>query len=269
LARSPAVYFKGPDSDPITVNFLRNQIKNGIPFSCEIINYTKSKEKYWVRIQGQALHNKYGEIIKYFATEEDITFEKEFNQQLIESENRLNSIIANLQSGILLEDEARKIVFVNKKFCELFHIEVEPDVMKGLDCNKLAEGTKDYFNEPDIFLKRIDEILKNKETVIAEEISIADGRIFERSFIPIKSGNKYDGHLWNYEDITLKKKHKEILVAEREKYSNIIANMNMGLLEVDNNDIIQLANQSFIDMSGYNQDELIGQKRLIYFERKK
>ncbi len=265
VGKKPGEVLQGPETDPKTINYLRSQIKNGLPFSCEIINYTKSNEKYWVRIQGQALHNIYGDVIKYFATQEDITFEKEFNQQLIESENRLNSLIANLQSGILLEDDDRKIVLVNKKFCELFGINVEPEVMKGFDCNMMAKGTKDYFKDPENFLTRIDEILCKKEMVITEEVELADGRIFERSFIPINSGNKANGHLWSYEDITIKKKYKESLVAEREKYSNIIANMNMGLLEVDKNDIIQLANQSFSDMSGFSLLELVGKKATDLF----
>jgi PAS domain S-box-containing protein len=71
--------------------------------------------------------------------------------------------------------------------------------------------------------------------------------------------------LWSYDDITIKKRYRESLVAEREKYSNIIANMNMGLLEVDNNDVIQLANNSFCDMSGYTYSELIGQKAASLF----
>ena len=112
-------------------------------------NYSKNKKKYWVRIQGQALHNKNGEIIKFFAIEEDITLEKEFNQQLIESENRLTSLIENLQSGILLEDENRKIQIVNKKFCTMFGIQVEPELMKGVDCAFAAEESKHFFKNPD------------------------------------------------------------------------------------------------------------------------
>lgn len=243
-----------------TVTYLKNQISNGLPFDCEAINYTKTKEKYWVRIQGQALRNNDGEIIKYFAVEEDITQRKVFNQQIIESEDRLASLIVNLQSGILLEDENRKILIVNKKFCSMFGIEVEPEVMKGVDCEKSAETSKYFFKNPNHFLARINDILRNKTEVIAEEIMLLDGRIFERSYIPIIRNGKYGGHLWSYDDVTINRKYKESLESEREKYSNIIANMNMGLLEVNNNDIIQYTNQSFCDMSGFSQQDLLQKK---------
>lgn len=55
------------------------------------------------------------------------------------------------------------------------------------------------------------------------------------------------------------RKHKEKLLAtQEEKYRNIIANMNLGLLEVDRNEIIIFANQSFCDISGYSLEELVG-----------
>jgi light-regulated signal transduction histidine kinase (bacteriophytochrome) len=52
-----------------------------LPFNCEIINYSKNGDKYWVNINGQALYNKNGEVIKYFAIEEDISQRKEFEVQ--------------------------------------------------------------------------------------------------------------------------------------------------------------------------------------------
>ncbi|MGL5113029.1 MAG: response regulator, partial [Flavobacterium sp.] len=45
---------------------------------------------------------------------------------------------------------------------------------------------------------------------------------------------------------------------QEEKYRNIISNMNLGLIEVDNQEIIQFANQSFSAMSGYAVEDLIG-----------
>ncbi|MBF6642194.1 PAS domain S-box protein [Flavobacterium sp. J49] len=256
---------EGPETDKKTVAYLGEQMKNGLPFNCDIINYKKSKNKYWSRVQGRALNDENGKVLKYFTIQEDISLEKEFKQQLIESENRLYSLIINLQSGILLEDVNRKILLVNKRFCDLFGIGLEPERMKGIDCSKAAEQSKFLFKNPDSFLARIDEILRQKSTVIAEEIEMVDGRIIQRSFIPIYRGNKYDGHLWSYDDVTIQKKYEQSLEAEREKYSNIITNMNMGLIEVDINDNIKFVNQSFSEMSGFSSEELIGVKAAELF----
>lgn len=76
----PGHLLQGPETDPGTVQYLSTQIRNGEPFTAEIINYTKSGEKYWLRIQGQAIRNQKGEVSGYFALEENITKEKESEQ---------------------------------------------------------------------------------------------------------------------------------------------------------------------------------------------
>ncbi|WP_375583971.1 PAS domain S-box protein [Cyclobacterium xiamenense] len=48
------------------------------------------------------------------------------------------------------------------------------------------------------------------------------------------------------------------LQVQEEKFRNLIANMNLGLLEVDLSDQVIYANQSFCQMSGYALDELKG-----------
>lgn len=45
-----------------------------------------------------------------------------------------------------------------------------------------------------------------------------------------------------------------------EKYRGIIENMDLGLIEVDNADIIRKAYKRFCDLTGYEESELIGQK---------
>jgi hypothetical protein len=43
--------FTGAETDMETVQYMRTNLK-GLPFSCEIINYSKG-EKYWVKYRGK------------------------------------------------------------------------------------------------------------------------------------------------------------------------------------------------------------------------
>lgn len=183
---------------------------------------------------------------------------EESQKRLLKSEERLRILISSLESGILLEDENRKIVLTNSKFCEMFSIPVFPENMIGADCKDAAEQSKHLFKKPVDFVKRINSILLKKETVLADELVMTNGKILERDYIPLYNENIYTGHLWNYRDVTLQKKYRQSIEVQRQKYRNIIANMNLGLLEVDNDDKILMCNQSFSKMSGYAEEELLG-----------
>ena len=84
------------------------------------------------------------------------------------------------------------------------------------------------------------------------------GKILERNYIPIFKNNQFKGHLWSFNDVTLEKKYSKNLEAEKQKYSSIIANMHLGLIETNTKNEIVFVNQSFMDMTGYSEDELMG-----------
>lgn len=96
IGLKPGKLLQGEESNPETVMYLSEQIKKGEPFSCEIINYSKAGKKYWVKIQGQALYNKWGEISCFFAIQEDITSRKRLENQkeqlLVSLEKSNNSL---------------------------------------------------------------------------------------------------------------------------------------------------------------------------------
>ena len=115
---------------------------------------------------------------------------------------RLETLIKNLQSGVLVEDQDRRIALINKTFCKMFGIPVEPEVLFGSDCSDSAEQSKSMFADPLMFVSRIEKILRDKETVTGEELELADGRMFERDYIPIFMDGRFLGNLWQYRDIT-------------------------------------------------------------------
>lgn len=129
---------------------------------------------------------------------------------------RLSTLIKNLQSAILLENEDREIVLTNENFCSLFQIPSSPDHMVGLDCSQSADGSKHLFKQPSQFVDRIDELLTEKIVCSNEVLEMADGTILERDYIPIFSENQYLGHLWQYRNITDRKNAEKQLLEAKE-----------------------------------------------------
>ena len=260
IGKTPFEIGKCEGTTQVELDEMRIPFVSGRPFDLEHLHRRKCNSNFLVKTTGQPILNHKGEVVQYFAMIEDITEKKNANFKRIESENRLSFLLVNLQTGVILEDENRKILLANKKFCTIFNIEEDPQTLIGTDHSNAIENSKRFFKNPELYAERFYSILKNNEPVYNEELELVDGRFFERSYIPIFRDGIYKGNLRSYVDITIKKKHEEILRNEKEKYGNIIANMNLGLIEVDQDERITLANNSFCHISGFSLDELIGKK---------
>lgn len=227
--------------------------------------YLKNGDCKSVQITANLIYDRKGNAIAAQGVLRDISNEAAVSElledqkiKLQDSQSRLTAVVYNLQFGVLLEDEHRNIALTNKVFCDMFGIAVAPDDMIGTDCSNAAEESKLFFKDPEGFVSRIETLLKERKTVLADELYTVTGVILQRDFIPIFNGDLYKGHLWVYTDVTQRKKYKETLKIQKEKYSSIIANMNLGLAEVDNNDCVQLVNKSFCKLTGYTEKELMG-----------
>ncbi len=227
--------------------------------------YTKSKEVKWVHINASVIFDKDKKPLAAQGVVRDITDQKKSEEQLIESENRLASLVVNLDSGIVLEDENRNIVLTNNKFCELFGINASPKDLVGIDCKAASEQNKVLFKNPEAFVERMRAIDADKKVVLGDELEMLDGKILERNYTPIVIGEKSKGYLWTFTDVTLKRTYRKSLEAQKQKYYNIIANMNLGMVELNNNDEILMVNQSFEKMSGYTEAEVIGKNARMLF----
>ncbi|NRR90098.1 PAS domain S-box protein [Winogradskyella undariae] len=248
-----------PDDEEFSKE-LRDQLLNGKidKFNVEKKYIKKDGNIFWAKTNVTAVRNKVGEIDYQVVTIEDVSKEREAKEKLIESENRLATLVLNLDSGIILEDENRKVVLTNNKFCELLNINIPIQDLYGMDCSIAAEQNKVLFKDPEAFVQRMNDIDEAEVEVIGDELEMLDGKILERNYLPIIIGEKSKGFLWTFTDVTLKRSYSKSLEAQKQKYYSIIANMNLGLVEVNNKEEILMVNQSFSEMSGYAEDELIG-----------
>lgn len=154
-----------------------------------------------------------GNILGCLGQVRDITEQKRADYQLRATTSRLTTLIQNLQTGILVEDERRHIILANPTFCEIFGLPLPPEALRGPDCEKLLGQAASLFRDPAAIVEGIHQVLERRQPVIGEEIELVDGRVLERDYIPIFIDQDYQGHLWKYRDITQRKQALQQLEA--------------------------------------------------------
>lgn len=168
--------------------------------------YTKKKEIKWVQINATTVFDKNNKPIAAQGIIRDITKDKEAQDLLIESKNRLSVLVLNLNSGVVLEDENRKIISSNIKFCKFFKIDAKPDELIGIDCKLVLEKNKFLFKDPSSFMQRMRDVIKGRVEIFGDQLEMVDGTILERNYTPIIVSGKIKGFFWTFRDITLEKK---------------------------------------------------------------
>ncbi len=172
--------------------------------------------------------------------------------------NLLKTLVANLQSAILMEDDKRKILFTNELFCSMFQIPVSPENMVGIDCSNAAEESKHLFKNPEEFSKRIQKILTKRELVTNELLETTEGRFLERDFIPIYNNGKYTGHLWKYTDVTERILTQSLLEQSEERNRLIMNSAINAIVNIDCNGFITFWNKSAESIFGWTKEEVLG-----------
>jgi PAS domain S-box-containing protein len=149
----------------------------------------------------------------------DITERKRAEELLSATMTRLTSLIQTIQAGVLVEDETRHITLINSMICSMFGVPATPEQLHGADCSQSAEQSKHLFAEPEQFIRRINALLRQRTIVTNEELTLADGRTFERDYIPIFVDKIYKGHMWLYRDITVRKQN-EVEIEKLARFPN-------------------------------------------------
>ncbi|MGY6650020.1 PAS domain-containing sensor histidine kinase [Wenyingzhuangia sp. IMCC45574] len=230
---------------------------------------TKQEEERLVHLNASIIYDEHHKPVAAQGIFRDITKQNKAKIKLMESEDRMSTLLLSLESGVVLEDQEGEIVLTNQSFCDLLEIESKPADLKGKQVVDVIKKSNFISKTSKDFIPRTIEILHDRKVLEGEEIELTDGRVLKREYTPIFKDNTYKGHLWNFKDITLRKKYQKSLEAEKQKYSNIIANMNLGLMEMDKAGRIIYVNQSFEELSGYNKSELQGQRAIDFFLEEK
>lgn len=132
----------------------------------------------------------------------DITEKKASDARLTRLTSRLQTLLDNLNTGVLMQEADNRIVHANKQFSDIFDNQFSPEMITGQTCDVLVKQAKELFINPDEFERQTAKILKNAQPSMNEELKLVNGKILRRDFIPITHNGLNIGSVWQYSDIT-------------------------------------------------------------------
>ncbi|MGV3540457.1 MAG: PAS domain S-box protein [Rufibacter sp.] len=119
--RTPGSFLNGEETSSETIQLIDGSLERLEQLECELVQYSKTRQKRWLRLQVQPLLDKQGQVESIFALFTDITKEKEEEQQL----RLLESVVTNAHEAISISQvephtpHQLRTIFFNKAFTEL------------------------------------------------------------------------------------------------------------------------------------------------------
>lgn len=144
--KKPGSFLQGEDTNLETVAYMRQQIKDSKSFTCEVYNYKKSGEGYWVRIKGQSILDKNGKVINYFAIQEDITAYKSLQRDIQESGKKYRDLVDNSLAMIITHNLDGKILTSNPTAEKIYGYSQSEQINHSI-LDFISKGDKLLFKE--------------------------------------------------------------------------------------------------------------------------
>ena len=210
----------------------------------EYIALKKDKSRFYVELNSTVLLDSNGkpESILYFVR--DISERKEAENALMDSEKKFKSIVESQAEGIGLVNKDEIFEFVNAAAAKIFETTIDEltgsplyDFLNPREIEKIAHQTS----------RRKYGITNDYELQIVTKAG--NIRFIEVSVSPkLDERNNYAGAYGIFRDITDRKLAQEALKEKTLLLSNLLINMQEGILLEDSSRKIVLTNQLFCDM---------------------
>jgi PAS domain S-box-containing protein len=189
-----------PGEYPINITLKTGQSLNG-----EIIGVKTKNQVKWLNVNTKLIDAlEQSDSPRVLLTISDITFQKEQELKLRESNALRRTLIDSLPMGIIVVDHQLNIRQLNRPFCDMFDITCPLKELVG----KSIQTVKPFYKHKDLFAVGHS---------LVEELTISDSKIIKRTYIPFYMKQELKGHLWIFEDITEQKRMERGIIEAKEE----------------------------------------------------
>jgi PAS domain S-box-containing protein len=194
----------------------------------------------------EPLRNPDGSIEGVIGVALDVTARKRAEKELRESLALLQATLDATADGILVVNSEGEVVSVNRRFRDIFR--VPDDLVVSADPNRLLAHVAEQMKDQTGFLKKVLGVSPTREVEPPATLELADGRVFERTSRPQKSGDRILGRVWSFRDVT---EQGEVETELEHSLSLLKATLDAtadGVLVVDHTGRVTSFNRRFLEM---------------------
>ncbi len=175
---------------------------------------------------------------------------KELQHQIDIVFRQFINLLKQIHLGVMIENENREVVFINKPFIEIFDLDINTDEIDHIKDKELFRNISQSFEN-----KKIEKYIRKKKPIFNELLHLENGKIVKQSFIPIYVDSENRGYAWIYEDITEKYKLEQELLESEEKFRVLAETSPVGIF-IQKIKFLYV-NQTFSDILEYSIEELL------------
>lgn len=229
-------------------------LKTGTRQTCEVHLRTKDGASCCVYLESLAVHNTPGHITHWRTALLDITERKRAEEELRESEARLQAVLDNSPGMVFLKDPEGRYLHVNRQFERAFHLTREQVEGKTDEAIFLPEHAA-LFRANDLMVFQAGVPLEFEEVAMHDDGSHTS--IVSR--FPLYGGDGKPYALCGITtDITERKRVEEELVQSEERYRSIFENAVEGIFQTTLDGKYVAVNPALARMYGYDSpDDMI------------
>jgi PAS domain S-box-containing protein len=147
----------------------------------------------------------------------DITAAKTAELELHDTMSRLTTLLAHMQSGVLVEDAGRRVVMANEMLLEVFTSPAKALDLVGLPAAAAVGQLVSATTDPTSFLRRKEDLVHRRWPAANQPLTLDDGRVLEFDFQPIVADGEDLGALWMFRDATDRVQYQAALARARDE----------------------------------------------------
>ena len=199
----------------------------------------------WLIVKASMLEIKASGELIYNGLLIDTTKNKQTELKLADANVSIQSIINNLEVGILLVDDNNSVLYTNEKIGKLLGADFDANINQS----GILEATFDLVRDRVLLRNETRDLMKKRLEDRERELFFnKTAEFYTRDYIPIFRGHRFFAHLFIFRNVTHVRMQDIEVQKSYHRVRTIIDHSDVGVLLLSENEKVMIVNNQFLQM---------------------